>query len=161
MPLSPGVFINSVRKMRGYSPRTALCIEKFGSDCCEKQFSAQGSWQQNKRNCSASTMQSCSQKENWLNDLEVNKDGPRWAQPKIHRQEWDNEDEEGGLEIDFVVPADLDDRKIADCAGRPDSRGEKALGDDGDGATAGRRGERQAHQFECVVGEHGYTGFAQ
>ena len=113
--LSCHCFINSVRKMRDYSPGTALCIEKFGSDCCEHQFSAQGSWQQNKRNYSASTMQNCSQKENWLNYLKVNKDGPRWAQSKIHRREWDKEDEEGGAEIDFVVPADLDDEKIAAC----------------------------------------------
>ena len=112
--LSCHCFINSVRKMRDYGCGTAICFEKFGSDCCEKHFSAQGSWQENKRNYSATTMQNCVQKENWLKLLKVNKDGPRWARSRIHRREWDNEDEVEGPEIDFVVPDDLDDKKIAD-----------------------------------------------
>jgi hypothetical protein len=37
--LSCHCFINSMRKMRDYSPGTALAIEKFGSGCCEKHTS--------------------------------------------------------------------------------------------------------------------------
>jgi hypothetical protein len=63
-------------------------VEKCGSDCCEKHFSAQGSWQDNKRNYNAPTMHNCAQnKENWLNYLKVNKEGPTWARSKIHSRE--------------------------------------------------------------------------
>ena len=52
-------------------------------------------------------MHNCAQKENWLNYLKVNKEGPTWARSKIHSREWDDEDEEDGEDIDFIVPQAL------------------------------------------------------
>jgi hypothetical protein len=101
-----------VQKIRDYSPDTPLYLEKCGSDCCEKHFSAQGSWQENKRNYNASTMQNCAQKENWLSYLKVNREGSTWARSKIHSREWDEEDEE---DIDFIIPQGLTDVVIADA----------------------------------------------
>jgi hypothetical protein len=111
--LSCHCLINSIRKMRDFSKGTALALEKFGSDCCEKHFSAQGSWQENKRNYTASTMQNCMQKENWLGYLKVDPDGPRWAKPKHHKRVWSNEDLEPGPEIDYIVRDDCNDEVIA------------------------------------------------
>jgi hypothetical protein len=104
--LSCHCFINSVRKMRDYSPDTPFDVEK-----CGHHFSAQGSWQDNKRNYNASTMHNCAQKENWLNYLciKVNREGPTWARSKIHSRELDDEDEEDGEDIDFIVPQTLTD----------------------------------------------------
>jgi hypothetical protein len=101
--------------MRDYSPDTPLYLEKCGNDCCEKHFSAQGSWQENKRNYNASTMHNCAQKENWLNYLKVNREGPTWARSKIHRREWDDEDEEDEEDIDFIVPQSLTDVVITEA----------------------------------------------
>ena len=101
--------------MRDFSEGTALDLEKFGSDCCEKHFSAQGSWQENKRNYTASTMQNCMQKENWLGYLKVDPDGPRWAKPRHHKRVWNNEDLEPGPEIDFIVRDDCKDEVIKDA----------------------------------------------
>jgi hypothetical protein len=43
----------------------------------------------------------------------VNPSGPTWAKSRHHRREWDNEDEEEGEDIDFIVPAELTDVVIA------------------------------------------------
>jgi hypothetical protein len=114
--LSCHCFMNSVRKMRTNSSDTPLYLEKCRSDCCEKYFSAQGSWQENKRNYNASTMHNVRAKGELAQlYLKVNREGPTWARSKIHRRDWDDEDEEDGEDIDFIVLQSLTDVVIAEA----------------------------------------------
>jgi hypothetical protein len=53
--------------------------------------------------CKARQRGSRADGENWINYLEVDPHGPRWATSKIHRREWDKEDEDGEEDIDFIV----------------------------------------------------------
>ena len=72
-------------------------------------------------------MHNCAQKENWLNYLKVNKEGPTWARSKIHSREWDDEDEEDGENIDFIVPQTLTDGAIKEALGEWIRHGQKVL----------------------------------
>ena len=79
-------------KMNNNNP---ICFEKIGSDCCEKFFSAMGSWVTNKRTYDPATMALQSKKHRRLQWIMNEQDGPVWSSKKRTKDAWDKEFEDG------------------------------------------------------------------
>lgn len=114
------LLVKFYRKMKTDIP---ICFEKLGSDCCEKFFSAMGSWVCNKRTYDPATMALQSTKHRRLLWIMNERDGPNWSSKKRTREVWDTEFEEGvdpqpskSFDLDSVLSAymEITDSVIAD-----------------------------------------------